>query len=209
VAFFIVLVSEIRPMGDLRPLLFVDFHGTISDSVYWNTLSEGLLSSIQGQMFANPSFIADWMRGWKSSGDACDYAAEVTGLPAEDLHAELLQSCAKIEIREDVLNSLRIAKERFRTVLITANMDCFKLVVQSLGLEAVFDRIVVSSDYGLLKEDGQGRLFKHVASTCGGELQTAVLLDDSPKVCRTFSRLGGRAIQVTGPSSMAWHLAML
>jgi FMN phosphatase YigB (HAD superfamily) len=179
-----------------KPLIFIDFHGTLSTGTFWNTLPAEPLATIQQEIFENEVFLRDWMRGGLNCHDACRYAAHLTGLSEEYLQFELFRSCTKFSVDPSILDLIVELRSSFRTVLITANMDCFKIVIKNLNLYSVFDEIINSADYGLLKEDNHGLLFEKVANGFASSLQEAILIDDSASVCDIFSGLGGRSVQV-------------
>jgi len=194
---------------DYRPILFVDFHGTISHQTFWNTLDRDHQEIIQAKIFSNSDFVGGWMRGVFDSRAACRLASDLTGLCETYLLSQLLDSCSQFSVNRNVVRDLIRLRAHYQLVLITANMDCFAAVARKLRLFDVFDRIANSADFGLLKEDKNGLLFKIVADSTGADLRKAVLLDDSPEVCRVFSNLGGRAIQVRNTKDTSSQLRQL
>lgn len=199
-----------RPIPDdspkHRPLLFVDFHGTISGQRFWSTLPPDKLAIIQDRLFADVAFVEAWMRGQNTSRDACRYGSRLTGIGEEHLFEELLRSCLRFELDDSIRATLLEVRTRWKTVLITANMDCFWVIAKKLELTTLFDAIVVSSDFGLLKEDEDGLLFRKVATRLGGDLAEARLLDDSEIVCAVFEGLGGQAHRVQTPATFVQQL---
>lgn len=192
-----------------RRLLFIDFHGTLSKDVFWNALPPEHLRLIQREIFEDAPFVQSWMRGARNSRDACRYASSLTGLDEEYLFSTLLESCRSFSICPTVANSLQALREHFVTVLTTANMDCFAVVARHLRLLDLFDDVVNSADYGLLKEDEGGLLFQMVADAVGATLANATLIDDSQEVCSVFSNLGGSSIRVASVDETRAHLERL
>lgn len=200
--------ESIHPAA-VKPLLFIDFHGTISDGKFWSTLPLDHFRTIQARLFGNDIFLRNWMRGAVSSRHACEYAATFTGLRKDYLYCELIHSCQQIKVDISILMSIARLRDRYTTVLITANMDCFRATSRRLGLSSFFDDIVISADYGLLKEDKGGLLFKQVANAFHTSLSNSILLDDSAPICDVFCSLGGQAVRVAAVSDVPTHLARL
>lgn len=174
-------------------LLFLDWHGTLSQGQFWSHLSMVQRQAIQTTVF-NPdsAHLSGWMRGSQSSEGICELLAQPTGLTKEGVLRELQVSCENFVLADALGSLLKNLRQKFTLILVTDNMDCFiRFVVPALHLEEVFDEIYSSSEHGLLKTDQAGKIFKDIANKHESSLQDAFLVDDSVETGECFAKLGG------------------
>ncbi len=175
--------------------LFVDFDGTICHDRFWRSLPSHEYERVQNFLFTtdNP-LVADWMRGVYTAEAITKHVAEATMLPYEYLWSTFVHDCETMHVDHAILAAVAELRSAYHTVLITGNMDSFtRFTSPALALPTYFDVVVNSFDEGQLKTDLDGASFlKYVQ----GDIRDAILIEDSPKSCAIFTKLGGRAYQV-------------
>lgn len=176
--------------------LFIDFDGTICHDRFWRSLPKDENQQIQDFLFSGSnSVVVDWMKGVYTSEEINQMVANETGLNYVYLWEIFVADCKSMHVQNEILKAIQLLRNQFHIVLITGNMDCFnRFTVPSLQLQEYFDVIVNSYEEKQLKTDGNGYSFiKH----CKGNINDAILIEDSEKSCEIFSNLGGRAYRVS------------
>lgn len=188
--------------------LFVDFDGTICHDRFWRSLNSADNRKIQDFLFSGKnSLVVEWMRGAYTSEEINELVAKGTGLDYEYIWSVFVHDCKTMSVQSEILNQINQLRNKFHVVLITGNMDCFsRFTVPSLQLDSYFDVIVNSFDEKQLKTDDAGFSFmKHVK----GNIQEAILIEDSEKSCEIFKGLGGNAYRVINREDTLKHLQNL
>ena len=195
----------------MKPILFVDFDGTICLERYWRSLPEAEHAGIQELLFGNDTkMVHDWMRGHHSAEEVNKYASGQLGLDYEYLWNLFVDDCKTMYVSKDVLNDIKSLSDRYTTILITGNMDSFtRFTVPALSLEDYFDEISNSFYEGRHKTDDNGSLFHKFTDKYGVSIEECVLLDDSDSVCKIFTELGGTPLQVSPEVPVEVRLAEL
>ena len=153
------------------------------------------------------ALVDDWMRGRHSSESINKFVSEKTGMDYETLWKSFVSDCRTMRVSETLLQAIGLLRERFHTVLLTGNMDCFdRFTVPALKLDQYFDAIVNSYNEGCLKSENGGASFRRHLK---GDISDAVLIDDSPANCAAFERLGGTALCATSQQVTMRHLTTL
>lgn len=189
-------------------VLLVDFHGTLSNDIYWSTLDEPIGSRIQTLLFQdNPSMVKRWMRGQLSSEEVCEFVSDTLMCSYAQIWDGLVDSCKRVKISNWALRRIELLRKDHVVCLVTSNMDCFtRYVVPKKKLNYMFDFVFNSADYGLLKEDNRGELFQLVCKHLDVDIQECTLVDDSEDLCRLFEELGGWSRYVRGRKLKSQHL---
>ena len=185
--------------------LFIDFDGTICHDRFWRSLPKDENQQIQDLLFnGNNSIVVDWMKGVYASEEINELVSKETGLRYEYLWETFVHDCKTMYVSKEILEKVKLLRNQFHIVLITGNMDCFtRFTVPSLKLQEYFNVIVNSYEEKQLKTDENGYTFtKHLK----GDIQNAILIEDSEKSCEVFNNLGGKAYQVTDNSGTLKHL---
>jgi FMN phosphatase YigB (HAD superfamily) len=188
--------------------LFVDFDGTICFDRFWQNLSYDEYALVEDILFKqNRDMIVDWMRGTYTAEDINHFVSEKTGIPYERLWGVFVDGCKSMVVSQDILKQIDRLRGRYYTVLVTGNMDSFdRFTVPSLKLAEYFDIIVNSYTEQVLKFENDGATFKKYLK---GNMNDAILIEDSQKSCDTFERLGGTVYQVTHEHSALSYLTQL
>ncbi|MFA6404422.1 MAG: hypothetical protein WCW03_00210 [Candidatus Paceibacterota bacterium] len=194
-----------------KPIIFVDFDGTICFDKYWRSLSPRDFEVVQSFIFGKEStLVNDWMRGKYTAEEVNSMLADKIGMPFMKLWELFVRDCETMHIHEDVLNKLNSLRTKYTVILITGNMDSFtRFTVPSLHLDRYFDHINNSFFAGKLKEDSKGVLFTEYATSLNVPINECFLIDNSPKACMSFVNLGGTSYQITPENDITYFLEKL
>jgi FMN phosphatase YigB (HAD superfamily) len=82
-------------------------------------------------------------------------------------------------------------------------------VVPNNEILSKFDAIYNSYNYGSLKNDNKGEMFREIANYHGIGLASVCLVEDQQAICKTFENLGGNTIQIEAVENTAKALNRL
>lgn len=195
----------------MKPILFIDFDGTLCHDRFWRSIDAGSFEKIQNFLFgANKSMVNEWMRGIHSSEQINQLISKELNVPFEKVWNIFVADCENMNVPNDVLNRIENLKKDFHTILITDNMDCFtRFTVPALKLNSYFDSIINSFDNKKFKSDGDGEIFLQILNERGSKIEDSILMDNSKSACGTFSKLGGMTRFVTSEKPLAFWLESL
>ncbi len=150
---------------------------------------------IQMNIFGNNKEIFhDWMRNRITSAEINELIAKNTGIECNFLNELYEESGHQIELEKevrDLAESLKLSGKKIG--IVTNNMDIFsKIIVPSHQLNTLFDVIVNSADYGLLKKDENGRLFDIALTVLGEKIENSLMIDDSESTIELYRQKGGQ-----------------
>ena len=200
--------------------LFIDWDGTLSRSRFWERWKNSPEDNakyhrLQDALFidkAGKLLIKDWMMGLRSYNDILTYASRVTAIPYENLANELQYSAENMKfLDENALGLIQLLRAKGLKVLIASdNMDTFRnWTVPALGLEALFDGILVSDTRGAMKShispDGFSVFFHPYLSQQAIKADETVLIDDSLNT-KVVERIGINFLHVNESASLTDHL---
>ena len=194
-----------------KPILFIDFDGTICMERYWRSLPTKEHEQVQELLFRNDTtLVNEWLRGKHTAEEINKYIADETGIEYTYLWELFVQDCKNMHVPQEVLNKLNELRNKYTVILITGNMDSFTRFTQpALELEKYFDVISNSFYEGKHKTDDNGSLFIKYIEQCDTDIKDALLIDDSTKVCDIFTKLGGTSLQVSHEKPILHYLQKL
>ncbi|MCU0667555.1 MAG: hypothetical protein MUF85_02975 [Patescibacteria group bacterium] len=192
----------------MKPVLFIDFDGTLCFDRFWRSLDSNNYQKIQKYLFYDNSKLAnDWMRGLYSSEQINKLISKKLNLPYDSLWELFVNDCKNMNVPQSTLVAINKLKSKWHTVLITDNMDCFtRFTVPAINLDKYFDLIVDSYINKKLKKDNNGQVFIDTANKLRVKLKDCTLIDDSKNACLVFTNLGGRALTVTSEKPVDYWL---
>ena len=195
----------------MKPILFIDFDGTLCHDRFWRSIDASSFEKIQNFLFgANKSKVDEWMRGIHSSEEINQLISKELNVPFEKVWEIFVADCENMNIPVDVLNRIENLRKNYHTILITDNMDCFtRFTVPALKLNSYFDSIINSFDNKKFKSDNNGDIFLQVVNGRGSKIEDSILMDNSKGACNTFSKLGGMTRFVTSEKPLAFWLENL
>ncbi len=194
-----------------KPILFVDFDGTLCHDRFWRSLPEEQYKKVQVRLFEEEkSYAEEWMKGKHTAEEVNQFLAEQLGIPFEEIWEIFVKDAETMNVSKDVLETIRKLQERYTTILVTVNMDSFsRFTVSALKLKDYFDHISNSYYEGKFKSDNEGEVFRDYIQKYSAPVDRSILIDDSTGACKTFRALGGIAYQVTTEEDISHHLAQL
>lgn len=174
--------------------LFVDWHLTLSTSIFWQHLSDpthphySLFDYMQASLFqpsAPGRWLLPWMRGQLTSEEVMASVCQGTDFDAAFVLEELIVSCQRMSLVAETIPAYvaNLRAKGLRVVIATDNVDTFHLwTVPSLGLDTLFDDMLSSYQLRVLKEDkdqaGQSPFFSNYLQAHHIGPGESLLLDD-------------------------------
>ena len=194
-----------------KPILFIDFDGTLCHDRFWRSLPKDQYEKIQKLLFSgNMTFAQEWMKGKRTAEEVNQYIAEELEIPFEEIWDFFVKDAESMYVSQEVLEKIGELRDRYTTILITVNMDSFnRFTVPALGLDKYFDAISNSYYEGKFKSDNGGEVFTDYLKKYAAPVEQSILIDDSPAACDTFNMLGGRTLQATTQEDISFHLSAL
>lgn len=194
-----------------KPILFVDFDGTLCHDRFWRSLPFEQYKRIQTLLFdENAQYANEWMKGKHTAEEVNQFLAGQLGIPFEEIWEVFVKDSETMSVSKDVLETIANLRDRYTTILITVNMDSFaRFTVPALKLKDYFDDISNSYYEGKFKSDNEGEVFRDYINKYSAPVERSILVDDSVGACETFRALGGIAYQATSEEDIAYHLAQI
>jgi len=194
-----------------KPILFIDFDGTICHDRYWRSLPSHYNEKIQNLLFRKDRIrVNDWLRGKYTAEEINEFVANEIDFPQEDLWKIFVDDCITMEVSGSVLERLSLLRKRYTVILITGNMDSFsRFTLPALKLDRYFDHISNSYHEGKHKIDNEGELFVEYAKKHGVSLKDCIIIDDSKNACSIFEEFGGTAYLVSPEKDITQYLELL
>ncbi|HEY0011153.1 MAG TPA: hypothetical protein VGB97_04595 [Candidatus Paceibacterota bacterium] len=191
-----------------KPILFVDFDGTLCQDRFWRSLPADKYQKVQEVLFGDDrAYLQAWMKGGHTSEEVNQMLAGHLGMPFEELWRLFVHDAATMEVSTEALEMIRGLRNAYTTILITVNMDSLsRFTVPALKLDAYFNDISNSYYEGKFKNDNGGEVFRDYLNKYEAPVERSILIDDSSTACETFRTLGGVAYQVTHEEDVVRHL---
>jgi FMN phosphatase YigB (HAD superfamily) len=181
--------------------VFFDFDGVLCTGRFYSTLRPDypdVLAWTSHNIFGGTEYFDPWMRGEFTWRDINKVIAAATGIDCELLDERLEESVRLMQVNPELLRfAERLKQNGVKVALVTGNMDIFnEITVPEKGLDKVFPLIMNSWDYGLMKQDENGRIFDIAREKLGlPDFKDILLIDDSPIYCDIFRKKGGQVYQ--------------
>lgn len=191
-----------------KPILFIDFDGTLCHDRFWRSLPVEQYEKVQEFLFGeDKTLLNDWMRGKRTAEGVNESVAQHLGIPFQELWQLFVHDSENMYVPQEALDTIQALREKFTTILITVNMDSFsRYTVPALELDRYFDAISNSYYEGLFKSDVGGEVFRKYLSKYDAPAEESILIDDSPSAGEAFSALGGIFLHVSKDKDIAYHL---
>ncbi len=174
-------------------VLFIDWHNTLSTSMFWEHLQDvkhphhdlfrllqPLPPEIHGTVFTS------WMKGSVTSEEVIHAMAQILDLDYNLIFQEFIFSCQRMHfVSEEIVSLVSSFRARgSKVVIATNNTDSFsRWTVQGMKLNEIFDSIINSSDVKALKwevdEKGNSLFFADFLHSHQIQPGESILIDDN------------------------------
>lgn len=179
-----------------------DFGGVLCTDRFYTTLLieyPKVYTWIQEHVFGKENVIGKkWMRGEVGYQEVNKYIAENTKIDLLVLEKLFLESVRRMKVDERLLKIILNLKKQFvKTALVTDNMDVFReITIVNHHLYDYFDVITTSTEYGIFKNEQNGKLFDITLQKLGiDSFKNTLFIDDSPSTVELYKTKGGEAFQ--------------
>lgn len=191
-----------------KPIIFVDFDGTICFDFYWCSLPQDLHQKTEELIFGKDNkLVNDWMRGLYTAEEINKILADKFSVPFEYIWKIFVKDCKEMKVSIATLNTINLLREKYIMILSTGNMDSFtRFTSPALKLENYFDEVYNSFDHKRFKTDDDGKMFLELAKKYNVSIQDCVVVDNSKHICEVFGNLGGKVCFVTKEEDVDFHL---
>jgi FMN phosphatase YigB (HAD superfamily) len=196
-------------MAPFRRVVFVDWHGVLSNRTFWDSIDrsphhpfQGVVSEVRKRIFeGDASTLESWMRGQMSTSEI------IRSFPVRRvqdrrfgprfLERRLLDECVHMPLNTPLVHVLHDLATSWQIVIATDNMDFFQEAAWSRrDIRSFANAIISSATVGVLKAESPEHFFGPWLTQCGIDVRDTVLIDDSPANCAAFERFGGTAVLV-------------
>jgi len=186
-----------------RPTLYIDFHGTLCQDIFWRSAEKPVQEKIRSFLFGpDRTLLDEWMLGKHSSESVNRMLAEHSSTDFETLWKVFEEDCKTMHVSPASLKKITQLRKHFKTILLTDNMDCFeRFTIPAISLDRAFDQIIDSSKTGRFKKEAIPLLLADPATA-----KDSFLIDDSRATCDLFEKHGGKAFLATAHESLEYHL---
>ena len=184
--------------------VFFDFDGVLCTDRFFTALAPDyphVQEWISRHVFGGEKYCDRWMRGELSYRHVNRIIAEATGISSELLDKLLVAGVCRMKVNNALIQfAEKLKQNNIKVALVTNNMDVFsEITVPAKQLDKTFPIIINSFEYGLMKQDKNGKLFDIALNWLGLYSYDGVLLvDDTPAYCEIFKSKGGQVYQYTG-----------
>ncbi len=181
-----------------KPILFIDFDGTICFDRYWKSLGKEENEKVQDLLFRNDTTLVNkWMKGEYSAEEINRKISEICNIEYDYLWNVFVKDCKTMYIKHQVLEKINSLRQKYFIILITTNMDSFsRFTIENLKLDKYFDEISNSFYEKKFKTEDDGSLFLKFSDLQKVNIADCFLIDDSFKSCNIFSTLGGTSFLI-------------
>ncbi|HEY3992338.1 MAG TPA: HAD hydrolase-like protein [Ktedonobacteraceae bacterium] len=173
--------------------LFIDWHNTLSTSLFWGHLQDAAHTNHRFYRILQPlppdihqTLFTPWMRGQVTSEEVIYAMSEKLNLDYHLIWQEFIRGCQSMQLVSEEIPSLisQIRARGVKVVIATNNTDSFsRWTVPSLKLLEIFDAILNSADVRGLKWDvdakGQSLFFADFLHGQGIHPGESILIDDN------------------------------
>jgi FMN phosphatase YigB (HAD superfamily) len=191
--------------------VFFDFDGVLCTDRFFASLKPDyphVQEWINRHVFGGEKWGDKWMRGELNSHQMNQIIANATGISYDLLDRILPEGVGRMQVNQVLLQYAETLKHQgVKVALVTNNMDVFnEIIIPVKQLDKVFPVIVNSCDYGLMKQDENGKLFDITLEKLGiASFEGVLLIDDSAGYCDIFKAKGGMAYQYSNlPDFEQW-----
>jgi len=151
---------------------------------------------IQRNIFGNEELVQKWMRNQINSDEINKIVSKNTGIEYTILTGLYEEGVRMMKLDNEIKNLAELLKlSGCKIGIVTDNMDMFtQITVPNNQLNTLFDGIINSADYGMLKKENNGKLFDIALADLGENIENSMMIDDSEKIIELYKKKGGNGI---------------
>lgn len=196
-----------------QTILF-DFDGVLcKDRFYEKTLLpdyQGVYDWIQANIFKDKELIKKWMKNQIDSAGINRLISENTDIEYGILNKLYEESICRMKLDKEIKGLARLLKLSGKKIgIVTDNMDVFtKITVPNHQLVILFDVIINSADYGILKKEDNGKLFDIALAALGENIENSLMIDDSESTIELYRQKGGHGFVYRDVAELKLFLQM-
>jgi len=187
------MINESYPLPIYHHVTFVDWHGVLSQRLFWSSLSRTQRNSLGLDAMLNDFFEVStakrWMLGQCSTLDLLN--KHVDEPTSRDLFQVVIQETRRARLNATLMRRLEYLRRASFIVIATDNMDCFSEALRlRRGSIGTFDDVLISSEIGALKRDPEA-FFGPWLHAMNMRFDQATLIDDDEQNIEAFRNMGG------------------
>ena len=158
----------------------------------------------QMNIFENKEMVRNWMRNRVNSAEINELIAKNTGIECNFLNELYEESIRRMELEKEVKDLAELLKLSGKKIgIVTDNMDIFtKITIPNHRLDTLFDIIINSADYRILKKDEKGKLFDVALAALGEKIENSLMVDDSESTVELYRQKGGQGFVYKNPAEL-------
>lgn len=184
---------------DRIDIVLIDWHGVLSNRGFWCDQSKQneSLNRWCNKIFKK-KILNDWMRGTISFEEICKIGVNY-GLSQKIITDAFDMDVGQYGPRWEICFAIDKLFPRSKKILFSENPLLFKnnFLATNKPLMNYFDDIILSCDYGVLKEDQSPNLFDIALKKFNlNNFRNAVLIDDKLVNCANFKKMNGHVINI-------------
>ena len=184
-----------------KSIVFVDYYQTLTADSYWRTLDDPVQNEVESYLYNDKlSMFVAWMRGEYTDKEIHQKLADELEYDFGMLWEAFVAGARTVSIDPDVETFLQDYNSDIPLILATDNFNCFdEFVVPNSPALSHFDDIYNSYSLKKTKLENGESFFNNLADKVGSDLSSSYLLEDNPNICKTFEKVGKKAIRIHNP----------
>ncbi|WP_326912868.1 hypothetical protein [Rhizobium johnstonii] len=110
-----------------RPVIFIDFDGTICHDRYWRSLPLNKQKKLQTYLFEeNRHIVFEWMRGLHTAEEVNGMVAAALDMPYDEVWDIFVADCQSMQVSPATLARLSRLRLVANVILVNGNMAAFR-----------------------------------------------------------------------------------
>ncbi len=185
---------------DKIDVVLIDWHGILSKRGFWCNQSK-INKNLENwcNLIFSDEIMKDWMRNKMSFTKLCEDTAYKFKLSQNEITAYFENDIEEYGPKWELLSIINKLFPSAKKILFSDNPILFKEKVLNVNkrLTSYFDSIILSCDYGVLKDDKKINLFDVALEQLNLEnFNNVVLIEDKIGNCTYFRKIGGHIINI-------------
>lgn len=181
-------------------VVLVDWHGIIGKRGFWCNQSKKneALGKWCDEIFTD-CILKDWMKDKVSFDQLCKLGLDKYSLTKKEIVSSFVKDIGEYGPNWELLFVIDELFPNSKKILFSDNPLIFRenILKHNRDLQDYFDEVILSCDYGVLKEDEVPNLFDVALIKLElNNFNNVVLIDDNAGNCEQFKKRGGHIINI-------------